>query len=252
MADPRRAPERYFQQSEFWESAGKGGYGGSIFASAEVESHILARQNAALIAMAERLGLSKRNTVLELGCGDGKFANQVLSKKFSRVDGMDRSAAAIERANRERNSTNVRFHQQDLLGYRYPAEALWDGAFLVGILHHIKFFAEETVRELSKVCPKVVVLEPNGNNLLRKVLEQFPHYKRSGELSFRYSELLQMFNRNGYRLVASKKINLIPPFVPNWILPALKQVESVVEKSSVFSGACATRILGFEREKPGK
>jgi len=47
----------------------------------------------------------------------------------------------------------------------------WDGAFLMGFLHHVKESAPVIVSRLSKVVPRVVVVDPNGDNLIRKTLE---------------------------------------------------------------------------------
>jgi hypothetical protein len=75
----QRDPEAY------WEEAGAVGYGEAMFASRAVEDHVNRRLWGIAIDIGRQLGLDNTARVLDLGCGDGAFANCVLGGEFTAV-----------------------------------------------------------------------------------------------------------------------------------------------------------------------
>jgi SAM-dependent methyltransferase len=235
-------------QDLFWRRAGEVGYGEALFRSRRVEQHVVSRQWWVALETAGRIGLGSAATVLELGCGDGAFAAEVLGAHYARVDAMDKSETAIERARTRGRSGNVRFRSVDLTAYEYEADARWDGAFLMGILHHVKAAADHIIGRLSRVAPRVVVLEPSGDNPMRKILETLPSYRAAGEESFRHRELVDIFERHGYGQRSCHSINLFAPFTPDPLFPLIRAMERVVERVPALRGLCSTRVMGFVAE----
>lgn len=240
---------RYKEQKIFWERAGVIGYGDAIFANRTVEKHIISKQWETVMNTARAIGLNPDSQVLELGCGDGVFAENVLAHGFKRVDAFDISEAAVARAKANSCMDNVAFHAQDITTLEYRPTACWDGAFLVGFLHHVKPFAANIISCLSKVTPKVVVLEPNGDNLIRKTLEMMPSYRAAGEDSFPLRSLIRNFGDGGYSLMTLKKINFVPQFCPEFFYPALRLMERIIEPNPILNKACSTYVLGFQKNK---
>jgi hypothetical protein len=235
-------------QKDFWENAGEVGYGKAIFANSVVEKHIILKQWSGAIDTASRLGVGGESNILELGCGDGAFANSMLAERFAHVDAYDGSTKAIESAKSKARSDNISFNVKDLIHFEYDEGQSWDAAFMIGFLHHVKPHTPEIVARLSKVASKVIVVEPNGNNLIRKALELQPSYKSAGEDSFKLQKLREIFESNGYELVVNRCIILIPSMLPASILSLMKRVEVVVEASPFLSKLCSTYILGFEKK----
>ena len=174
-------------QDRFWEKAGQIGYGDALFRSKRVEAHVMGNQWRVALDTARRIGIPGGGTVLELGCGDGAFAANVLGPVYGRVDAVDKSQAAIERATARGAPAHVRFRAADVSQLTYRDEDRWDGAFLMGFLHHIKRHTPAVLSRLSRVAERLVVLEPNGNNRVRRLLERLPSYRDAGEQSFRLS-----------------------------------------------------------------
>jgi hypothetical protein len=237
----------YEYQKDFWEHAGKIGYGEAIFSSSIIERHIVTKQWEAAIHTAEILGIDRSSTILELGCGDGAFTDSVLAPRFKHVDAYDASGSAIERAQSRTGYKNVSYYVKDLTDFDYEDGSYWDGAFLIGFLHHVKDFTPGIVARLSKVCPKMVVVEPNGDNLIRKALELLPSYRRAGENSFQRKQLINIFATNGYSTVVTRRIILVPSFLPEKLFPVLKKLEGIVEPSSFLNRLCSTYVMGFQR-----
>lgn len=241
--------QKYEKQKLFWEKAGKIGYGKAMFTNTTVAEHILTKHWQAAINTAQSLGLNSNSKILELGCGDGSFAKNILSARFKHIDAFDQSEAAIKRAQSLAKSDKVHYFVEDIANYQYAENACWDGAFMIGFLHHLKAFTPAIISRLSKVCEKVIIMEINGNNLIRKLLEFLPAYRQAGEESFRLKELKDIFTANGYQLKTIRKLILVPSFLPKVLFPPFKRLEKFVESKSLLNSMCSTYILGFEHTK---
>ena len=242
--------ERYAGQKGFWEFAGQVGYGEAQFSGPEVERHVVGKQWDRALGVARLMNISPSAKILELGCGDGSFSAQALGPRFKSVDAFDVSNAAIERAKSRCGCKNVNYTARDIVAMSYAEGESWDAAFLMGFLHHVKPFAVSVVERLSQVCPRAIVLEPNGNNLIRKGLELLPSYKKAGEASFRFAELTELFGEYGFEPQVIEKINLVPPFLPAGLLPIMRPLERVVENSRWLGGLCSTTVVGFVKRAP--
>ena len=239
--------EKYKNQKYFWEEAGKVGYDSAMFSNQVIENHIMTKHWQAAIDAAKSLGLDENSKILELGCGDGKFSENILAVHFKHIDAFDMSKSAIKRAQSLSNSEKVSYFAEDVTNYEYEKNAYWDGAFMMGFLHHVRAFAPEIVSRLAMVCHKVIVVDPNGNNIMRKLLESLPSYKRAGEDSFQLEGLMNIFSSNGYQIKMVQRLTFIPPFLPKLFFPFFKKLEGFVESSSFLNKMCSTYILGFER-----
>lgn len=230
----------------YWEAAGGAGYH-SLFPNERVAAHVLGRRWYHALEVARQIGIGDDSAVLELGCGDGEFAIEVLGRRFRRVDALDGSRAAIARATARSNPGHVHFHVSDLRTHDYTEGARWDGAFLLGLLHHVKPSAAAIVTRLSSVAPRVVVIEPNGDNVMRRLIERLPSCRRAGEASFRLRELVSLFQRAGYELRTHRSMNLFLARTPAPLLPVMAGLERWVEAHPSLRVLCGTRALGFTR-----
>jgi SAM-dependent methyltransferase len=235
-------------QKSFWEHAGEVGYGSAMYSSPVIERHIVTAHWNALVATADALGLGRQARVLELGCGDGEFSERVLSPRFRQVDAFDYSESAIEHARLRSRSPNVTYHVADLASYEFKQGDSWDAAFLKGFLHHVKEAAPAIVARLARVCPRIILLEPNGDNMVRKALELTPGYRRAGEESFRLRTLLSLFRQWGYAETGVRRITLIPPFLPPLLFPLFEKLERIVENNAFLSRSCSTYVIGFQKD----
>src|SRR5205809_641276 len=92
----------------YWNRAGEVSYGLAMYNSAEVERHVRLRLWNIAINIAEQIGVPNNGQVLDFGCGDGAFANEVLASHYSAIDGYDRAPAAIRRAKAEATGLHLR------------------------------------------------------------------------------------------------------------------------------------------------
>jgi cyclopropane fatty-acyl-phospholipid synthase-like methyltransferase len=228
----------------YWDEAGAKGYGSAMYRSSDVESHVRGRCWQQAIDIANILGAPTDGHVLDLGCGDGAFANQVLSTRYRSVEGLDKSEASIQRAQGEARGLTI-FRAVDLVTLNYDALPRYDAAFLIGILHHIKAATPHVVEALAQRTNRMVVLEPNGNNLVRKILEFTPSYRAAGEDSFRTEELLTIFEKAGWKISVRRQMNIFPNFTPTSIYQRLRRFEPMVEASQFWNALCTVGLYGL-------
>lgn len=238
---------KYKDPQHFWEQAGRAGYNKVIFSNQEVSNHIVGKQNAVALSVAKSIGLDEKSRILELGCGDGEFAEYVLSPQFKYIDAYDQSVSAIELARFRSKASNVQYHIADLTIHNFEQNSRWNGAFCIGLFHHVKAFTPSIVARLAKVAPKVVVLEPNGDNIIRKGLEWLPSYQSAGEDSFRLQKLIHVFAENHYQPTIIRRITFVPSFCPQSLFPLFKKLEKIVEDSPLLNCLCATYVIGFQQ-----
>lgn len=233
----------------YWERAGESSYAQAMFTSSVVEQHVNRRLWNVALEIADALGVPPDGRVLDFGCGDGAFANAALAPRYRAIDGLDKAKAAIARARATAAGPHVNFDVVDLVNLDYGSLPRYDGAFLMGILHHIKSATPDVVKAIAHVTGRIVVLEPNGNNLMRKLLEWTPSYRAAGEDSFRTNELIDIFAAAGFRTVIWRRMNLLPNFMPGPLYRMLARLEPHVEASRFWNALCTVNMFGFSAER---
>ncbi|HEV3159254.1 MAG TPA: class I SAM-dependent methyltransferase [Xanthobacteraceae bacterium] len=229
---------------DYWDRAGEQGYGKAMFGSSDVEAHIRGRLWRVALEIADTLGVPAGGRVLDLGCGDGAFANQMLVTHYRVVDGFDKSEAAIRRAQAE-SRNHATYRAADLVTFDYDSLPRYDAAFLIGILHHVKHATPDIVRAMTRRTDKMIVLEPNGNSLLRKALEYAPSYRAAGEDSFRSKDLMAIFAAAGWRTDIWRRLNMFPNFTPGVIYRWLRPLETRIEDNRFWNALCTVDMYGL-------
>jgi SAM-dependent methyltransferase len=229
---------------DYWDRAGEQGYGRAMYRSCDVESHVRGRLWRIALDIAATLSVPASGHVLDLGCGDGAFANQILAVHYRAVDGLDKSETAIRRAQAEVRN-HVTFRTVDLVTFDYDLLPHFDAVFVIGLLHHVKHATSDIVRAIARRTGKMIVLEPNGSNPVRKALEYTPSYRDAGEDSFRTAELRAIFAAAGWRTEIRRRLNAFPNFTPGFICRWLAPIEPHLEASRFLSALCTVDAYGL-------
>lgn len=234
-------PDRY------WERAGEVGYDRAMYASACIEINVRQRLWGVAVDIARDLGVPSSGRVLDLGCGDGAFTLGFLAPNFGSVDGYDKAAAAIKRASQASAYPHLKFIQADLVQMDYDTLPRYDAVFMIGFLHHVKAATPDIVSKVAKITDRVIVLEPNGNNLVRKALEFTPTYRSAGEDSFRTNEMKRIFEAAGFKTARHRRMNLFPNFTPTVLYNLLSPIEPAIERSNWLNALCTVNLFGFSK-----
>jgi 2-polyprenyl-3-methyl-5-hydroxy-6-metoxy-1,4-benzoquinol methylase len=239
----------HIRAAKYWERAGELGYAEAMFASEELAHHVSRRLWNIAIDIGKKLGLGNDARVLDLGCGDGAFANVALARHFATVDGLDMSQAGIRRAQAQAFKEQMHFEECDITQIDFSKLPHYDGVFLIGILHHVKKASPTIVQGLRTITNKVIVLEPNGSHFVRKLAELTPTYRAAGEDSFRTREMEEIFVESGFHKVIWQRRNLFPNFTPQALFRTLLPFERFFESTPILRALCTVNMWGFAAGK---
>jgi 2-polyprenyl-3-methyl-5-hydroxy-6-metoxy-1,4-benzoquinol methylase len=188
-------------------------------------------------------------SVLDLGCGDGAYTVEFATFGVRQVVGLDPAAVAIEAARTRAQALGL----SDIVSFEvgniyaldeYLAPGRFDCIVIRGVLHHLPDPAR-ALAGLSAFGGTVVVLEPNGNNPVLKLLERFSRYHiEHEERSFRPGQICDWLTTAGFTMRSSAVINLVPMFCPDMMARVCRQVEPLVERIPLMREiACGQSII---------
>ena len=118
-----------------------------------------------------------KGTVLDLGCGSGRFAPYVLKKKADYI-GMDQSEAIIEAAKNQHALAGAKFVVGNVIDIPCKAD-YFDAVFYLATLHHIpsKKLQQQAIAEMFRV------LKPGGTGIITTWNLHANYYKRRLKLT---------------------------------------------------------------------
>jgi SAM-dependent methyltransferase len=188
--------------------------------------------------------------VLDVGCGDGTYTVELLKEgNPASVYGFDPAQEAIAIAKEKVADYPITFATHD--AYAVPLESRsFDIAVLRGVLHHVDRPAD-VLREALRLASILIVIEPNGYNLILKCIEKLSRYHREhGEKSYAPCTLDRWVVELGGTVRARGWVGLVPMFCPDWFARLLKQIEPVLERTRVLSAAiCAVYVMVAQRNE---
>lgn len=182
--------------------------------------------------------------VLDVGCGDGTFSVRYWDLGHpSRLVGVDPAEKAVAVANGRKGDRPLEFTLGSGAHLPYPNRD-FDVAILQGVLHHTDSPAD-TIREVLRVAPEIIVVEPNGYSPILKVLEKLSSYHRAHhEQSYTSRTLDRWVREAGGEVLERRFAILVPYFCPNWLARGLKRMEPLVEAMPVVRRfACAVYVF---------
>ena len=188
-------------------------------------------------------------TVLDLGCGDGTYSMEFPALGVKELLGVDPASAAIDAANANASKRSldktVRFEVGNIYDLNhYYTDPRFDCIVLRGVLHHLPDPAR-AIAGLADFKGTIVVLEPNGNNPVLKLLEKYSKYHvEHEERSFAPSLICSWLESAGFRITSNQVLNLVPMFCPDWMAIPLRSIGLVVERVPFLRDiACGQSII---------
>lgn len=192
-------------------------------------------------------------TVLDLGCGDGTYTLEFPRLGVKEVLGVDPAGVAIEAANAKARKLGLDATVKFEVGNIYALEPYitgnrFDCIVLRGVLHHLPDPAR-AIAGLATFGGTIVVLEPNGNNPVLKLLEKYSRYHiMHEERSFAPVLIHSWLTAAGFRVCSSKVFNLVPMFCPDRMAKVLRIVGPIVERLPLVRDvACGQSIIVAQR-----
>lgn len=188
-------------------------------------------------------------TLVDIGCGDGMYTHNI-KQNFPQLDvfGFDPASAAIEAAKIKYPS--VRFETINLLDEHLPIpETKYDVAVIRGVLHHLSN-QELAIRNAFRLADNLIIMEPNGNNPILKLIEKTSQYHiEHEEQSFFEWQLKSWIKKAGGQIDSWSYVGYVPFFFPTVPAKMIYAVQPFLEKvplvkhifSAQFIVSCSRR-----------
>jgi SAM-dependent methyltransferase len=198
----------------------------------------------------KRVLTGNQQAILELGCGAG-FSASYLEGRFRKYLGVDYSEKLIELARTHVREQNVEFAAENIKDLRMPGA--FDGAFMIGVLHHLSD-ADETVRRVAECIRPggwFALNEPSSNNplinLARQIRKRSDRDYSEEQVSLSRRQMSDVLNRNGFENVVTYGQGILSTPFAEVVMPQWFSVPGSFCSCGVDRGMehLAPRLLNF-------
>lgn len=172
-----------------------------------------------------------KKRVLDVGCGDGTYTIEIFDRAEPEImHGIDTTQESIALAKEKADYRKITFRVS--LTDKFPYEDnYFDIVHMRGVLHH----SDNPFRLLSealRVAPQIIVLEPNGYNVVLKILERCSKYHiQHKERSFTPYRLNKWVGTLNAKVGSKKYSRIIPYFFPDALVKVFQVPEPFIEKT---------------------
>jgi len=193
-------------------------------------------------------------SVLDCGCGDGKYTKDYIEFGASSVLGLDPAEKAIESASKSNNHEGIKFAVGDVYNLSTNEEIkkrkfTFDIAVLRGVLHHVSD-QSLAVKSVARVANSILILEPNGSNPVLKLIEKLSMYHVDHEeQSFTLNQIKRWLLDAGYFQIKHKYINLVPFFCPDCFAKLADFLTPIFEKIPLLRVVLCGQIILIAKHK---
>ena len=220
--------------------------GGYLYTTNPALSSVLANKR---ISEALNKHLSECKTLVDIGCGDGVYTNEI-KKAFPdiEVEGFDPAKDAITIA--QKNYPEIEFKVINILQSDISqVTRKFDVGILRGVLHHLPD-QKLAIHNALQIADTVVVMEPNGNNPILKVIEKLsPYHRKHEEQSFTFWKLKKWSEEAGGTVVFNEYVGFIPFFFPELASRVIYFFQPFLEKIPLVREFLSGQIIMVVKKK---
>lgn len=180
--------------------------------------------------------------VLDAGCGDGTYTYALKSARPDlEIAGYDAAAGVVQFASER--FPEIRFFVADMLRPETFPNQEFDTVVIRGILHHLSDPAA-ALKHCNRLTNRLVLIEPNGNNPILKVIEKVsPYHLQHEEQSFSSGALKRWCREAGYSVVATEFIGFVPFFCPTLLAKLIHFFQPFLERVPLLGRFFGAQIV---------
>ncbi len=182
-------------------------------------------------------------TLVDIGCGDGVYTAEIKQMYPDiEIEGFDPAVEAIYTA--QKKYTNIKFSVMNILSEHLDKEThQFDVGVIRGVLHHLPD-QEFALKNAFKICETVIIMEPNGNNPILKVIEKVsPYHRTHEEQSFMFRTLKKWTEQAGGEVIANDYVGFIPFFFPDFPTKIIFFFQPFLEKFPLVREILSGQII---------
>jgi ubiquinone/menaquinone biosynthesis C-methylase UbiE len=182
-------------------------------------------------------------TLVDIGCGDGSYTNQIKEVfPHLEVTGFDPASQAIKQANE--NYPDVVFNTINLLDENLPIPLeKFDVGIIRGVLHHL-VDPQKAIENAFKLTDNIIIMEPNGNNPILKIIEKTSKYHiEHEEQSFLAWRLKKWITSAGGNINNWNYVGYVPFFFPTTPAKIIYFMQPFLEKIPVLKHIFSAQFI---------
>jgi len=183
------------------------------------------------ISHAVNTHIGTHKSLVDIGCGDGVYTGEI-KKKFPdlEIEGFDPAEDAIALA--QKKYPDITFRAMNILDkdLGQSTRRRFEVGVLRGVLHHLSD-QELAIRNSFAIADRIIIVEPNGNNPILKIIEKVsPYHRLHEEQSFTYWQLKNWVEEAGGNVVFGGYVGFVPFFFPEFPSKVIRFFQPVLEK----------------------
>jgi SAM-dependent methyltransferase len=181
-------------------------------------------------------------SVLDIGCGDGSYTAEIKKARPElRIGGFDPASEAIRLA--AAKYPDISFYFGNILNEKDLPPEKYDIGILRGVLHHLTD-PELAIKNSFLASDNLIIIEPNGNNPILKIIEKVSKYHiEHEERSFSVSRLSRFVRSAGGAVVKIKHVGFVPFFCPAPFAKIIYFFQPFLEKIPLLRHFFAAQIV---------
>lgn len=183
-------------------------------------------------------------TIFDAGCGDGTYTQEIRNNfPQAKILAADPSSEAINIA--QAKYPEIDFFVIDLEDEEAFGEGkiFFDVTVIRGVLHHMNN-PFKGIQNISKATEKIIIVEPNGNNPILKLIEKTSKYHiEHEEQSFSSGTLRRWCLDSGFKNIKITYIGLVPFFFPTLLSRIIYFFQPLVEKIPMINKYFCAQIV---------
>ncbi len=168
-------------------------------------------------------------TLIDIGAGDGTYSNDLYQQRPNlKITGFDPASEAIKVA--AVKYPKIDFFVGDILTTSTFPKKKFDVGVIRGVLHHLNN-PKQAIANSILMSDRIVIIEPNGNNPILKIIEKVsPYHRLHEERSFSSGQLKQWCVESGFEVERIDFIGFVPFFFPTFLTKIIYFFQPMMEK----------------------
>ncbi|MBP6754848.1 MAG: class I SAM-dependent methyltransferase [Bacteroidia bacterium] len=186
--------------------------------------------------------------IIDIGCGDGTYTKELkLSHTEKTFFGFDPATDAINVAKNKYKDIN--FYSGNILDKKTFPDEVFDLGILRGVIHHISN-PSQGIENSTYLANRIILVEPNGNNPILKLIEKKSKYHiLHEEQSFTSKQLKKWISESGCKIVKLDYIGFVPFFFPTFLSKIIYFFQPLLERIYPLKKYFGAQIvIVFEKE----
>lgn len=173
------------------------------------------------------------NSLLEVGCGDGRIINRLIGK-YENICGLDISNSAlkfVKTPKKKGNLENLPFQDKN-----------FDLLMSCEVLEHIPNpIYKKALKEIERVSKEYILISVPNNENLKLEMIKCPKcgcsYHTSGHLrSYKLKNLIDLFEN--FKIVKTEILNISEPIMLNKLVILVKSISNISNQNSQITNLC--------------